>query len=256
MVRELIQDYPELAAVAVLVVGIVLGLLAHAVTRRLLALGDRLASTYGRRERQLVSTVFQQGFALLMFVTVLVLSAVVAVRMLDIPRLTAWLDAVLSYGPRFILGVLIIGAGHVAGALLRNLVAGLGGGDSHAAVPRLVHFAVVAIAVITGLQQIGIDISFITRLTLIILAALLGGLSLAFALGARDHVANLVAQPELARYASGERLRIDGDEGEVVEIYRTGLTLATEEGLVSIPAARLARGRVVRLDTDRGRAEP
>lgn len=253
MVRELIQDYPELAAVLVAVVGLVLGLLAHAVTRRLLALGDRLASTYGRRERQLVSPVFQQGFALLVFVTVLVLSAIVAVRMLNIEQLSVWLDAVLAYGPRFMLALIIIGAGHVVGALLRNLVAGLAGGESHATVPRLVHFAVVTIAVITGLQQVGLDISFITRLTLIVLAALLGGLSLAFALGARDHVANLVAQPELARYASGERLRIDGDEGEVVEIYRTGLTLATEEGLVSIPAARLARGRVVRVDADRGR---
>jgi hypothetical protein len=107
--------------------------------------------------------------------------------------------------------------------------------------------AVVTVAVITGLQQLGIDISFVTQLSLILLAALLGGLSLAFALGARQYVANLMAQPELARYATGERLRIGDDEGVIVEIYRTGLTLATEEGLVSIPAARLADGRVVRI---------
>ena len=253
MVRDWIQNYPELAAVLVLVVGIVLGKLAHMIVRRLLALGDRLVGTYGRRDRHLVSPVFQQGFALLVFATVLVLSAVVAVRVLDIDQLTAWLDSLLGYGPRFVLGLLIIGIGNVVGALLRNLTAGVMSGDANAAVPRLVHFTVVTIAVITGLQQIGIDISFITRMALIVIAAVLGGLSLAFALGARDYVANLVAHSELARYASGERLRIDEDEGEIVEIYRTGLTLATEEGLVSIPAARLARGRVVRLNPEADR---
>lgn len=253
MLRDLIHTWPELAAMLVLVIGLVLGKLAHLAVRRLLALGDRLVGTYGRRDRHLVSPVFQQGFALLVFATVLVLSAIIAVRVLDIDQLTAWMDGILAYGPRFVLGLLIIGIGNVVGALLRNLAAGVMSGDSNAAVPRLVHFTVVTIAVITGLQQLGIDISFITRMALIVIAALLGGLSLAFALGARDHVANLVAHSELARYASGERLRIDDDEGEVVEIYRTGLTLATDEGLVSIPAARLARGRVVRLSPEADR---
>jgi len=87
----------------------------------------------------------------------------------------------------------------------------------------------------------------VTQLALIVLAALLGALSLAFALGARQHVANLMAQSELSRYATGDRLRIDGDEGIIVEIYRTGLTLTTDEGIVSIPASRLANGRVVQV---------
>jgi len=119
-----------------------------------------------------------------------------------------------------------------------------------ARVPGLVHAGVVTVAVITGLQQLGIDISFITQLALVLLASLVGGLSIAFALGARRYVANLMAQPELARYGTGERLRIDADEGVVVEIHRTGLILATDEGLVSIPAARLAEGRVVRITSE------
>jgi small-conductance mechanosensitive channel len=246
--RDLIQSYPEIAAVLVLVVGAGLGKLAQVLVRRVLSLSDRLVSRYGTRDRQLVSPVFQQGFSLLVFAAVLVLAAVVAVRLLDIAELTAWLDAVLAYVPRFLIGLFIIGVGNVVGALLRNLTAGvMTGGDGNALLPRLVHVGVVAIAVITGLQQMGIDISFVTQLALIVLAALLGALSLAFALGARQHVANLMAQSELSRYATGDRLRIDGDEGIIVEIYRTGLTLTTDEGIVSIPASRLANGRVVQV---------
>jgi len=248
MLRDLIQAYPELAAVLVLVLGVVLGKLAEVATRYLLELGDRLVARFGGRDRHTVSPIFQQVLALLVFGTVLALSAIVAVRLLQIPQLTAWLDSVLAYLPRFLLGVFIIGVGNVLGALLRNLAAGmLAQGDSNAALPRLVHVLVVIVAAITGLQQIGIDISFITQLSLIVLAALLGSLSIAFALGARQYVANLMAQSELARYATGDRLRIDDNEGSIVEIYRTGLTLATDDGLVSIPASRLANGPVVRV---------
>lgn len=253
MLRDLIQAYPELAAVLVLVLGVVLGKLAEIVVRRLLALGDRLVARFGGRDRHAVSPVFHQAIALLVFGTVLALSVIIAVRLLEIPQLTAWLDSVLAYLPRFLLGVLIIGVGNVLGALLRNLTAGvLAQGDSNATLPRLVHVLVVIVAAITGLQQIGIDISFITQLSLIVLASLLGALSIAFALGARQYVANLMAQSELSRYATGDRLRIDDDEGVIVEIYRTGLTLATNDGLVSIPASRLASGPVTRVG---GKAE-
>lgn len=248
MIRELISTYPELAAVIVLVVGIFLAKLGEIVVRRLLGGADRLVGRYGSRQRQLVSPAFQQGFALLVFLTILVLAVIVAVRLLDIPQLTEWMESVLAYLPRFILGLFIIGIGNVLGALSRSLSAGiLAQGDSNALLPRLVHAGVMAVAVITGLQQMGIDISFITQLSLILLASLLGGLSIAFALGARQYVANLMAQSEMARYAVGDRLRIDDDEGVITDIHRTGLTLETEAGFVSIPASRLANRQVLRV---------
>lgn len=248
MVRDLIQTYPELAAVLVLLLGVILGKLAEFSVRRLLDWADRLVGRYGHRDHQLLSPLFRQGSTLMVFIAVLVLAVIVAVRILDIDQLTAWLESIMAYAPRFLLGLFIIGIGNVVGALLRTLSAGiLAGGDSQALLPRLVQLGVVAIAIVTGVQQMGIDISFVTQLSLIMLASLLGGLSIAFALGARQYVANLLAQGELGRYSAGDRLRIDGDEGVVVEIHRTGLTLATAAGQVAIPAARLASGPVTRL---------
>ncbi len=248
MVNELIDAYPEVTAVLVLALGFVLGRLAQAAAGQGLALADRLVARYGTRQQALFSPLFRRVFGLFTYGTVLVISVVLAVRLLDIEQISSWLDSALAYAPRFVIGLFIIGIGNVLGALLRNLSAGLvAGGDPNALAPRLVHAGVVVIAVITGLQQLGIDISFVTQISLVLLASLLGGLSLAFALGARQLVANLLAQPDLARYHTGERLRIDEDDGVVVEIHRTGLVLATDEGLVAIPAARLAAGRVIRI---------
>lgn len=251
MLNQLIADYPEITAVAVLVLGFLLGKLAELAIRHVLTMADRLVARYGTRQQSLFSPLFQRLFGLLTYGTVLVFSVIVAIRLLDIEQLSSWLDTTLVYVPRLVVGLFIIGIGNVLGALLRNITAGLvGDGDVNAIGPRLIHAGVVTVAVITGLEQLGVNISFVTQLALVVLAAVLGGLSLAFALGARQYVANLMAQPELARYATGERLRIDEDEGVIVEIHGTGLVLATEAGLVAIPAARLAAGRVVRITSE------
>lgn len=251
MLRDLLQSYPELMAILVLLAGVVVGKVAEITVRRMMDLTERLAGRYGKSDQALVSPVFRHAFALTVFATVLVFAVVFAVRLLDIQHLTNWLESVLAYVPRFLLGLFIIGIGNLVGALMRTLSAGmLARGDRNALLPRLVHIAIVAVAIITGLEQVGIAISFIIQLALIALASLLGGLSIAFALGARQYVANLMAQSELHRYVLGDRLRIDEYEGVVVEITRTNLVLSIPEGQLAIPAARLASGPVLRLKAD------
>jgi len=112
---------------------------------------------------------------------------------------------------------------------------------------RLVYVAILSVAIVTDLDQLGIDTTFLTQLVLVLVIVLLGGLMLTFALGAREYVANLIARSELQRYAPGERIRIGATEGVVLEIRATGLDLVTDEGIVSIPAANFARMDVLRI---------
>ena len=136
---------------------------------------------------------------------------------------------------------------------MRNLIAGLSDSLTPSSLPaRLGHGIIVLIAVVMGLQQMGIDITFITQLVLALVVIVLGGLTLAFALGAREYVANLVARSEIQRYAVGDHIRVGMDEGTIVEIHKTGIDLATSVGIAAIPAARFARGRVLRVAPGEG----
>ena len=54
-----------------------------------------------------------------------------------------------------------------------------------------------------GLQHVNVDITFVTQLVLILVGTVSAGLMLAFSLGARRHVANLLARRELSRLAIG-----------------------------------------------------
>ncbi len=248
VINELIQDYPEIAAVLMLLLGFLLGRLAQTGIQRLLSVAERLLARFTTSGESIFSPVFIRAFGLFAYSAVLVIAIVLAVRLLDINQLSQWLDQALAYAPQLIIGLFIIGLGNVLGVLARNLVAGLSNSwETSSLVPRFVHGAVLTIAIITGLEHLGLAISFVTQLSLILLAALLGGLSLAFALGAKQYVANLLAHNELAKYSAGERLRIDDDEGTVIDIHQTGIVLSTGEGLVAIPAARLASGRVLKI---------
>jgi len=109
----------------------------------------------------------------------------------------------------------------------------------------MVYGAILIVAIVMGLQHISVDISFVTQLMLIIVAVFGSGLMLAFALGSRQHVENLLARRELSRLAVGDQIRIDDVEGEIIDIDATGVDVATEEGIARVPAARLAKTSVL-----------
>ena len=106
----------------------------------------------------------------------------------------------------------------------------------------------VVTAVMTGLEQMSVDLSFMTTVLVILLAVTLGGLSLAFALGSRDLVANLLARRNLAGYRIGDVVRIGDAEGAIVEFTRVAVVLETSEGTVRVPASHFLVSEVTLLN--------
>jgi uncharacterized protein YacL len=248
IVTARIADYPELAAVVVLIVGIVAARLARHAVGFLLGALDRRLARYATSSASIVSpelVAFSKGLA---FWLVVLAAVTFALRLLEVGALSDVLNTVISFIPQMFIGFTIIGAGHLLGLFLRGLTARLAdtiGPDSLG--PRLVHGAVLLIAIVMGLQHMSIDITFVTQLVLVLVVVVLGGLALAFALGARQHVANLLARSELARFEPGDRIRVDDEEGMIVDIHQTGVELTTAEGSAFIPASHFASMRVVRL---------
>jgi len=76
-------------------------------------------------------------------------------------------------------------------------------------------------------------------LTAVILGALLGGGALAFSLGARQMVSNLLAAQQLRQhYQVGDHIRIGELDGTVLEITARSVILETEEGRAQVPACQ------------------
>lgn len=253
--QEFFDNYSEVVAIAVLIVGVTLARLASKGAEIALRNLDERVSRYsdgggGVGSPRLIR--LAKNFVFWIFVLG---SVVLALSMLDIRQIPLALDGLFEFLGRVLLGLAIVAVGHLLGLLARRAVEGIG--DPRPSLDlgaRFAYWAILLIAAVTGLAQLEIDTSFVTQLLLVLIALGIGGLALAFALGARVQVANLLAQRELHRYSVGQRIVVDGVEGIIVEIHATGADLETVDGIAAIPAARFADGTVLRVSREAGDA--
>jgi small-conductance mechanosensitive channel len=66
---------------------------------------------------------------------------------------------------------------------------------------------------------------------------MLGGIALAFGLGARTHVSNIIAANQMRQiYQVGDRVRVGDIEGKIMDIMVARVIIETESGTVDVPA--------------------
>ena len=176
----------------------------------------------------------------LVFWLMLLIFVTLASDVLGLDIFSSWLKEIATFLPLAMAGLLIVLVGFVVSSLARDLVtaaaesAELSHGDL---LGRTAQFVILFIAIIIGIGQMGIDIMFLTVVVEIILATMLGGLALAFGLGARTHVSNIIAANQLRQiYQVGDKVRIGDIEGRVMDIMVSRVIIDTEAGTVDMPA--------------------
>jgi small-conductance mechanosensitive channel len=231
------------AAVLVLVIGWLLAralslLLVRAISQ-LDELWHRLISKRGlapvQTRRPPTRVVGELVFWLLMFVFV-----ILAGEVLGLDIFGAWLKEVFAYLLYAAAGLFIVLVGYVVSSLARDMIvsaaesADMLHGDLLA---RTAQIIILFIAIILGIDQIGIDVLFLSVIAGIILSSMLGGIALAFGLGARTHVSNIIAANQLRQiYNTGDKIRIGEIEGRVLDIMTSRVIVETESGNVDVPA--------------------
>ena len=240
---QVIEYLPRVAAaLLVIIIGWLLArLLRLLIVRaigRLDTLWQRLILKRGLEQRQArrtpIRVVGELVFWLLMLIFV-----TLATEILGLKIFGEWLKEIVSYLPLAAAGLLIVLVGFVISSLTRDLVAstvasaGLSHGDL---LGRTAQIIILFITIIIGIDQIGIDIAFLAVVS-IVLASILGSIALAFGLGARTHVSNIIAANQLRQlYQIGDRVRIDDIEGRIIDIMVSRVILDTETGNIDVPA--------------------
>ncbi|MBZ0231908.1 MAG: mechanosensitive ion channel family protein [Deltaproteobacteria bacterium] len=163
-----------------------------------------------------------------------------ATATIGVPVVSSWLAGFAAYLPRVLAAVAIVLLGVLAGHAARILVmsTAVTSGIHHTrTLGATVQVAAILITSVIAVEQLGIEATFLVVLGSIAVGAVLGGTALAFGLGARGAVSDLVACHYLARtYRVGHRIRIESIEGVIVAIEPTAVLVETAEGRVSIPA--------------------
>jgi len=102
---------------------------------------------------------------------------------------------------------------------------------------HLVAGLILAFALLLGLNQLGLDVSLFADIIILAVAALFGSAAVAFGIGAADAVRNVMASHYVRKtYRNGLRVRVQGLEGEILEMTPVAVILETPEGEAMIPA--------------------
>jgi len=246
MVAEWLNDKPEVLAVLIAVAGLLLASVLARLTERALFRVEGLARRHlGQRTEHVDMGALRHTLRGFIYFGTLLVFLLLALQALRISVVQESLAVLLGHVPQLILAGLIILSGYLLGAMARSLLAGLLAVGTDHLVPRFAQVLVITAAVLTGLAQTSIDISFISDVLIVLLAFFFGGLSLAFALGSRQLVENLLARRALDRYRIGDRVRVNDSEGVIIEILSTAVVLEAEHGILTVPTSRFVDSEIL-----------
>jgi small-conductance mechanosensitive channel len=231
-----------IAAVVLLGVGILLAFLLRLLTVRAVVAAERALP--GRPLRAPLPGLAREWrvpdiVGAVVFWAVLLFFVATAANALGLALLTTVVASLSEFVPRLFAAVLILVVGFVAGNLARGAVNAAAGPATVVSpgIGELARLAIIIAAVLIAVAEMGIEIALLTAILSVALAALLGGFALAFGLGARTAISNIIGSHYLRQtFEVGQRVRIGGVEGTIAELTSIAVILDVPEGRVIVPA--------------------
>jgi len=163
-----------------------------------------------------------------------------ATSSLGLDFFSSWLNTLLGYVPQLLAAIFIVMAGYLLGniaGVMAESAAEASSLSQSATLGNMAKFCVFFVALVVGVEQLGLNIQFITTFIIVVVGVLLFGMALAFGMGSNGFVANIIAARQAKNhFRLNEHLKIDGVEGILVDITSTMLLIETEQGRVLIPA--------------------
>jgi len=163
-----------------------------------------------------------------------------ATEALGLSIVTTWLSGITGYLPKILSAGLIGFIGFIASVILKDIVAAAATSMSLRyadALGTLTQISIVVVSTLIAVDLIGIDVTLLTNFVVIMLGAFLFAAALAFALGSRTSVSNILAAYYLQKiYKIGQTVKIGDVKGEIAQMTPTALMLHTAEGQVMVPA--------------------
>lgn len=238
-----------LGAVALVLIGWLVARLLRAIVSRiakgiLTTVGrQRLGSSKAVDAQTQQSRTWQTTPAIvgaIVYWTVFLIFIAAAVEFLGLRAVSNFVSLLTAYLPRVLAGVLILLVGIWAGEFVRLLLtraaakAELAWGDLLA---RFAQIMVVLVMAIIAIDELGVESTILTVTVATFFAATFGAAAIAFGLGARTSVSNILASRYVRKaYAVGDTVRVGDYEGKIIEMTDTAVMLDADQGRVMVPA--------------------
>jgi hypothetical protein len=179
---------------------------------------------------------------------VILLFAVFASETLGWQIVTQELSNIIAYIPRLLTAVVIFIIGmYIAGFIRQAISVGINsiGIRASGVISTIAYYLILVLVTITALNQAGVNTGAITSNFVIIIGSVFLAFALAFGLGAKDVLGNIVAGLYTRKnFHSGQRIKIDGKEGTIEKIDSINFVLKTGDSRIIMPIKKLVEETV------------
>lgn len=177
---------------------------------------------------------------------------IVAADIMNWTIVTDEIGKLLGYLPKLFSAVALFMVGLYIASFVRNAIKGFfdsfdfSGGRI---ISNILFYIILIIITITALNQAGINTEIITNNLTMILGAFLATFVLAFGLGSREIISDLLRSFYTRKnYEIGNKIKIDDLVGIVDAIDNMSLTLKTSEGKIVLPIKYVVENKVEVID--------
>jgi small-conductance mechanosensitive channel len=247
-----------IVALLLLIAGWIIARIARAAVQRLLdSVQKSIARRSGRPEIDTAGAerVSARVLSGVVFWAVILLFAATATQIIGLDLFTKWMASIVKHVPGVAAGLIIIAAGFVASGFVGDLVRSSARRlqeTQQGALARVAQTATLLVAVLVGADQIGLEVRWLAILVAVVVGVTLGGAALAVSLGSRHFVGNAIGAHYMRQsFRVGERVKVMGYEGRIIDININSVVLQTEAGRVNIPAGVYSSAAIELLSDER-----
>lgn len=236
----------------VLVIGWLVANLLRTLVARVLKV-SRLDQAVEHTRLARILAAFREGFTLsqaianLARLAILLLAAMASADVMGLQAVEDAVGSALSYVPRLVAALLVIGIGGFAAGSARRAVAAVMAEMRSAmagALESITEIGILTIAAIVAVEMLGVDVSFVTSSIGLILGILLVTIAFLFAWSMRRPAEELVANYYLRRLVRlGDEVELGEIRGVAERFCPLGILLRTADGRQHfVPARHLLTG--------------
>jgi len=254
LITQFVDFVPRLiGCLVVLLIGYLIANLIRTVVRNLLGkvgfdrIGDRL-NQIGFIKQIKAEVKLSSLVASLLYYFILLMFMTAATEILGVETITSLVLSVVNFIPKLVAGAIMLQVGIIISDIIKSGVVTLCKSfnvPSAKLIGNVVFGFFLVITFISSLAQIGIN----TELLQASFEIVFGGIVVAFAIGygiaSRDVLANLIASfYSRNRYKIGQRVRVEGVTGQIIEIDNLSVVIKTEDSQVVLPLKYFQSHRV------------
>jgi small-conductance mechanosensitive channel len=203
---------------------------------------DRLAERAGMTRALTnlgVETSTATLLARLVYWLILLVFILAAVESLGLQGVTETLGGLVAYLPRVLAAALILLLGSLIARVIGDALGALAtqsGIGTGPVVGQAIRYVLLIFVVILALEQLGVETTLLTTVTLALILATALALALAFGMGSRELARNIMAGFHAKdEFVLGQHLIVGGYTGRLINIGAVKSVIETEAGRVSLP---------------------